>query len=265
MTNEPRKASEVLLEMEVKIDSLIGLVKAQNFANQLLSNKVTDLIKVIITQQQITSPQIRVESVNTLPQTPSISPMHNFIPVDPEKQIPIMAESKLPQTNEPIGFRRTSRPETFIGDDAHLDPQPPLNESVKMPLQIPRGAPPGRGGPEIIIPAQQPQQPQQSEQPLLQKQSVMQNAVPVVQRVVNSDGKSIFLANVEIMDLSNSQIISTTRTTGTGKWMASLGAGKYQVTIRKKETSTTGKMEAVQNIQVDGSQSPLELKTIIIK
>ena len=267
MANEPRKASEVLLELETKIDSLTSLVKAQSFANQLLSNKITDLIQSLTKQQQSAPPQIRAEAVNTLPRAP-ISPLHTFQSADPERQIPIPAESKLPETNEPHGFRRTSRPESFAGDDAYLGQQ---GSNIKMPTQMPKGPPPGRGlEAEVVIPKQAPkQQVQQPAQPQNQqpipKQSVIQNAVPVVQRAVNGDGKPLFLADVEIVDMSTFQPVTKTRTNGTGKWMASLGAGAYRVTIRKKGGTNSDKVEAVQDIQVDGTQSPLELKTIIIK
>lgn len=266
MANEPRKASEVLLELEVKVDSLINLIKAQSFANQLLSNKINDLMQNLTKQQQSAPPQIRAEAVNTLPRTP-ISPLHTFQPLDPERQIPIQAETKLPETSEPHGFRRTSRPESFAGDDAYLGQQGP-GAPVKMPVQMPKGPPPGRGPEaEVVVPKQAPKQqaqPQSTQQPL-PKQSIIQNAVPVIQRAVNADGKPLFLADVEIIDMNTSQPVSKTRTNGTGKWMASLGVGTYRVTIRKKGGTNSGKMEAIQDIQVDGSQSPLELKTIIIK
>jgi hypothetical protein len=257
VTNEPRKASEVLLELEAKIDSLISLVKAQNFANQILSNKITELMQNV-NKQQNAPPVITAEAVNTLPKTLS-SPLHNFKVSDPERQIPIMADTKLPEMSDHLGFRRNSRPESFAGDDVYLGQQF-TNEQPKMPLQIPKGPPAGRGGPEIVIPMKQEIQPSQPAQQSIPKNSVVQNAVPVMQRVVNGEGKSVFLADVEIIDMSSSQQVSKTRTNGTGKWMASLGAGAYQVTIRKKGTPAI-----VQDIQIDGTQSPLELKTIIIK
>ena len=93
----------------------------------------------------------------------------------------------------------------------------------------------------------------------------MQNSIPVVQRILNKDGKSVFLADVEITDLASSQSVYKGRTNGTGKWMASLGVGAYRVVIRKKESAQQARMEAIQDVQVDGSRSPLELQTLIIK
>lgn len=264
MTNEPRKATEVLLELEAKIDTLINLVKAQVFANQLLSNKVTDLMDKL--NKQPTAPQVVVEAIKTLPPT-SLSPIHTFTPGDPERQIPIVAEVKLPETGEPKGFRRTSRPEGYAGDDVYLGNQL-LPTQPKYPTQILK-PPPGREA-EVIVPPQAQQKqsakpPQQIQQQVPLKQPVVQNAIPVVQRVVNGDGKSIFLADVEVTDMSTSQPIAKTRTNGTGKWMASLGTGAYRVTIRKKGTRNVAALEAVQDIQVTGQESPLTLQTVIIK
>jgi hypothetical protein len=47
--------------------------------------------------------------------------------------------------------------------------------------------------------------------------------------------------------------------------MASLPIGAYRVLIRKRESLTKEKLEAAQDIQVDGSQSPLDLPIMIIK
>lgn len=276
MTNEPRKASEVLLEIEDAVNQAINLLKAQGFAIQLLSNKVTELMQAA--GNQPAAPKVIVEAVNTLPKG---SPIHSFKPSDPERQIPMMAAHNLPETSEPQGFRRSSRPETFAGDDVYLGqqvlptghhtPQAPPAQP-QFPVQIPKGGPPpGRGGPDVLVntkpapqKAQQPQQPAapQQQQPRL---ASVQNAVPVLQRVVNRDGKSVFLADVEVVDLGTAQQVTKTRTNGTGKWMASLAPGGYRVTIRKKGTSTSERMEAIQDIQVSGQESPFELNTIIVK
>ena len=266
MTDQPRKATEVLLELEAKIDNLISLIKAQGFANQILSNKINELMQSV--QQQAATPKYTAEAVQTSA-VPGV-PLSSFKPADPERQVPIFSERRLPETNHPDGFRRTSRPETYAGDDVYLgDQQAP----VQFPMQMPKGPPPGRGSDaEVIIPQQEPAQkqarqqaqpPKQQQQPA--KQPIVQNAIPVVQRIVNKDGKSVFLADVEITDLASSQSVYKGRTNGTGKWMASLGVGAYRVVIRKKESAQQARMEAIQDVQVDGSRSPLELQTLIIK
>lgn len=264
MSNEPRKASDILLELEAKIDNLVSLFKAQNFAQQIINNKLNELIDKLDRQPAV-APKFTAETTTTAKPVPPppMSPLASFKPGEPDRQIPISAEARLPETSEPMGFRRTSRPESFAGDDVYLG----QDQGVpKFPMQMPKGPPPGRGAEaEVIVqPKQQAKQaPQAPKAPT--KPTQVQNAVPVVQRVVNRDGKSIFLADVEITDMATSQPVFKTRTNGTGKWMASLGTGSYRVSIRKKGTSTSERMEAIQDIQVDGSQSPLELQMIIIK
>jgi hypothetical protein len=261
--SEPRKASDVLLDLEAKVDKLIGLTEAQNLNAKILSNKLNEVMTAL--SKQSSGPgKITVEAVNTKP----TSPLQNFQPMDPERQVPIFAEAKLPETDSPQGFRRTSRPETFSGDT--VIPVVQEESSSRFPPQIIKGGPPpGRGpGSEVTVPLPQapPKQtavPQKS----TNKAALVQNAIPVHQRVVDKNGKSIFLANVEVTDLSNAQSTFKTRTNGTGKWMASLAVGAYRVTIKKQESLNKDKtaLEAIQDIQIDGKVSPLELHTLIIK
>ena len=158
-----------------------------------------------------------------------------------------------------------------------------------MPIQMPQmSAPPGRQGGMAPPPGRGPGsevtsvlQPTKTTSktaagavmappmpsPVTDEQAVQEvrNGIPVSQRCVDKNGKSIFLANVEIIDMATSQTIFKTRTNATGKWFASLGIGAYRVTIRKMESVTKEKIEAVQDIQVDGSKSKLELPMLIIK
>lgn len=276
---EPRKATDVLLDMESKISMLLDIVRAQDLNIKVLSNKLNDVIGKL-DKQQAGPPKIVVEAVQT-PQlhAPSVPPTFAQIPAgDPERNIPITAESKLPQSDTPHGFRRSSRPETFAGDNAYL-PRPELE--VKMPVQLPKmpanqqviQPPPGRT-PDIVVPTnatnrstKQPPAPQPPPD-MTEPQPMPPTAagqIPVMQRCVDKNGKSIFLAPVEIVSLADGQPVFKTRTNGTGKWMASLGIGAYRVTITKQASMNKEKLEAVQDIQVDGTQSPLELPMIIIK
>lgn len=263
--SEPRKATDIILELEQKLDTALGLIRTQDLNIKILSNKLNSVLEAL--EKQSAKPPVMVEAVNTGKIQAST--------INPEHQIPISAEVKLPLESEPKGFRRTSRPETFAGDDAYLPPSAP---ETKFPVQMPK-APPGRGSmtpppgrtveATVVAPSPAPAPPQAAPvaPPASQKQQVtiVQNAIPVMQRVVNGQGKSLFLAEVEIIDLSTMQQIYKTRTNGTGKWMASLGIGEYRVLIRKFEATTKEKLEVTQDIQVDGQQSPLELQAVIIK
>ena len=89
--------------------------------------------------------------------------------------------------------------------------------------------------------------------------------VPVVQRVVDKNGKSVFLADVEIINTENLQTISKIKTNGAGKWIVSMLPGEYRVFIRKREALNKDRLEISQTITVDGSKSPLELQMVILK
>jgi hypothetical protein len=292
---EPRKATDVLLDVESKVNTLLDIVRSQDLVIKVLSNKLNDVIGKL-DKQQASAPRVMVEAVNTAPPRANIvPPTFDQIPAgEPERNIPVTAESKLPQDNTPHGFRRSSRPETYAGDNAVL-PRP--EQEVKMPMQLPK-MPPGRQQPmqpppgrnatdsTVVVPGGTnvpssrrgnvlaPPNPGGSpfshaeQAPMAEGDTPMssgQGQIPVMQRCVDKNGKSLFLAPVEIVDLSTGQPVFKTRTNGTGKWMASLGIGAYRVTITKQASMNKEKLEAVQDIQVDGAQSPLELPMMIIK
>lgn len=259
MEKEPRKASEVILDLEDKVNKLLGLVQSQDLNMKVLSNKLNTLMERL--DKPTTTPKIMVEAVNTVPNS-----FNQVPPPNSEKALPISSDFNLPLEDSPTGFRRTSRPETYAGDNSYLPVQPKTPEP-RFPTQIPRPS----GQTEIVVPAninrQQgqplPTQPPKTEPPT---PSYEGNAIPVSQRVVDGNGKSVFLADVEIINLSEPGITPfKTRTNGAGKWSYPLSAGNFRVNIRKRESVTKEKLEAVQDIQVDGSTSPLELPLMIIK
>jgi hypothetical protein len=217
-------------------------------------------------KQPNTPPKVMVEAVNTLPTAPTWNnnPVMPSTPQFPEtadtpKSVMISAEDKLPLETSPQGFRRTSRPETFAGDNSYLK-RPEVTESVtKFPMQMPK-PPPGRSVGETL-PVAKPK----TDNVAANKTASSGASVPVMQRIVNNKGKAVFLADVEIIDSSSKEQVFKGRTNGTGKWMASLPVGMYHVKIRKMEPATKERTEVGQDIQVDGSQSPLELQTMIIK
>ena len=159
-----------------------------------------------------------------------------------------------------------------------------------MPMQLPNmsqqrsvspdAPPPGRG-PGLEIPAAKQQQPTKTKggavMPVPQQQAPAddgipafpsygeQNQIPVTQRCVDKNGKSIFLAGVSIINIDSGQSVFQGRTSGTGKWSAPLSIGSYRVTVSKQGSSIREKIEAVQDVHVDGSKSPLDLPRMIIK
>src|SRR5258706_16404837 len=151
MGQEPRKATDVLLDLETKVTELLGIIRAQDLNIKVLSNKLNDVIGRL-DKQQATTPKFVVEAVQAPLRASIVPPTFDQIPAgEPERNIPVTAESKLPQAMTPQGFRRSSRPETYAGDNAYL-PHP--EQEMKMPMQLPKmppvrqdpnGPPPGRG------------------------------------------------------------------------------------------------------------------------
>jgi len=285
--SEQRSASQVILELEGKIDNLISMVSSQKLANQLLSNKITELMQQLAKSNQegvvggfSSSPKITAEAVDAPAQFP-ISPLDNFKPTDPEKQIPIYAANKLIDKSDLVGFQRSHRPESFTGDPNYLAPpkQPPISEAqVDFPAYVPKASspvipPPGREIESVnnatnVAAKQVYQQPvqQMAPQPIQQENKfVVQNAVPIMQKILDPNGKSIFLAEVEIVNADTSKLVLKTKTKANGKWAASLSPGNYQVVVRKSGSAKTSEMQGVQNITIDGKVSPMEMKPMTIK
>lgn len=257
-----RKASEVILELESKLDKALDFLRNQDLMIKILNNKLTAIADTL-DKKQAEPPKFTVEAINvTTQKVPVPIPMPGPLS---EREVAISAEAKLPVEVAPQGFRRTSRPETFSGDDAYLS-------HTKYPTQIPKAPgtqlpPPGRTMGEAVVPDKASKKLDISSVPTSQQpsKSIAQNAVPVTQRVVNGHGKSLFLADVEVINKTSMETVTKTRCNGTGKWMASLALGEYKVIIRKLDATTKERLEVSQDVLVDGSQSPLELQTVIVK
>ncbi len=248
----PRKASDVLLELELKIDVLLNLVRTQDLNIKILSNKLNVMLErqvvlPIQVQENKQQNQMKVEALGSMKiEAVDTRDTTRQILVDPEKQIQM--------TDSPDGFRRTSRPETYT--QPQLQPQ---KIKVKEP--------------EIKMPAQKQLKDSQvqevkfieaSEKPKIDS-SEQTNSVPVIQRVTDKNGKSVFLADVEIFNIGNMEVVHKTRTNGAGKWMSTLPVGEYKIFIRKRESTSKEKLEVVQNIIIDGAKSPFEIPVIVIK
>ena len=268
-----RKATDVLLDLESKLDIALSIIKSQDLNMKLLSNKLNSLIEKLDKQtignfNAPLSKQFIVEAVRTGTPPQFVQP-----PSEENRQIQINPEYNLPLEKSPAGFRRTSRPETYSGDSPILQKSKETTMPSKIPIQVIK-PPPGR---EVVSEFVAPQKsikqadilPPSSAHaaPSTRTPQIQTNkgSIPVEQRVVDKDGKSVFLADVEIVDLQTSTVSFKTRTNGAGKWAAPLAVGNYRVTINKRESLTKQKIEIVQDIQVTGSEVPLVLHMMIIK
>jgi hypothetical protein len=169
MTQEPRKATEVLLELESKIDTLLGTIQAMDLNIKVLSNKLNEVMKSL--DKQAATPKITVEAVQTQPVLNQAAALFGQVPLpDPERAVVIIAESKLGVDDSPKGFRRTSRPESYAGgDDIYLKkpgvppPSNPISSANKLPTDRNTNVPPGRSAGDSV--ANQPPPPKNKAAP----------------------------------------------------------------------------------------------------
>lgn len=258
-----RKASDIILSLESKIDILLKTVQAQDLTIKVLSNKLNTVLEKLDKQPTTIVSKPTIESTNTQ------LPFQSVTDFNTERDVLITPNNQLLTDNSPIGFRRTSRPETFEKNEI---------KQVSKPM----GPPPGRDPGELVIPKNVVKSPPQSmPQPMRVTEEkapeLLNNAnrnitntdfskisVPVMQRVVDKNGKAIFMAQVEIIS-NETREITKVKTQGTGKWMATLPVGTYKVLIHKLETLSKQEMKSIQEIKVDGKQSKIELETLIMK
>lgn len=206
-----RKATDVLLDVEAKVNALLSLMKSYDFNLKLLSNKVNSLIELI---ENKSSPKIK--NLEESSGEPDVD--FQLTIADPQKE-----------------NRRVSRDQEII--------QPKIIKSPSKESEV-----------IVNIPTQQ--------KPI--KREVVENPIPVMQRVISENKKSVFLAEVVIFN-SKEEIIEKRKTNGAGKWMYSLPPGDYTIIIRKLESLTKKRLELTQKIKIDGLTSTVELPTVILK
>lgn len=204
--NEPRKASDILLDLENKVDALSKDQKTLALSINVLTNKLTQVINAL---NSMTGAPIN--------EVPHFQPQS--IPVSNERTMEVMDYSKRED------YPRTQRPETF----------------APTPMTKPA--------------------PKQAE---AQVQSAS-GKVSVNQRIVDATGKAMLLANVEITNKSNGQVVHKGRTDGVGKYHCSLPVGEYLIHITKSEALNKAKVDVMQNAIIDGSSAVLTLPVMIIK
>jgi uncharacterized transporter YbjL len=131
------------------------------------------------------------------------------------------------------------------------------------PQDVPNNEPISITNEHIITEAETPR-PSTRQVPQQAQPSTSDKKVPVVQRITNSAGKDLFMAEVSVMNI-NKELVFKTKTNAVGKWMANLKPDRYVVNIVKTDTTTKKKFEATQEINVANSNSVITLPVMIIK
>lgn len=218
---EPRKASDVLLALETKIDQLLGMHKTLDHNIKLLSNKVNNIMLSNGNLELKKAPEFTIEAPKT---------------------ISIIKENQLSIEQAPVGFRRTSRPETFEQNNTSKDiPTSNIALASKTIDKIDTS--------KDVAPIETPNLPK----------------ISIHQRIVDKTGKAIYLANVNIKNLTTGESIYKGRTNNVGKYSALLPLGDYSISITKSEALDKPKIDELQKLIVDGASNPLNLQTLIIK
>lgn len=89
--------------------------------------------------------------------------------------------------------------------------------------------------------------------------------IPVGQRITDSNGKDLFMADVVITNVVTNEILNKSKTNAVGKWQAYLPIGKYAVHVIKTDHSTMNKIESLQEIEITPQMKSLQLPVAIIK
>jgi uncharacterized transporter YbjL len=183
MADEQRKATDILIALETKVDNLIKTIAVYDHTSKMMLDRINFV--------------------------------YNYI-----KNFDNNTQQDVPD-NKPITI---------------------TNEHIITETEIPR-----------IAARQVPQQ-----------TSTSDKKVPVVQRITNSAGKDLFMAEVSVMNI-NKELVFKTKTNAVGKWMANLKPDKYIVNIVKTDTATKKKFETTQEINVVNSNSVITLPVMMIK
>jgi len=160
---ETRTGSDLLLEIEAKLNTLLEMVSAQNLNINVLSNKLNVLLK-----SQNVQLNSQVAKINK--PSPSIEAVDN-------SKIQINSDNNLQVEQSPNGFRRTSRSDTYTNPPA-------------LPKVQPKS--------EIIVPTQN-----EDVQFVDFENQVAVNLVPTIQKVSDKNNKAVVLAAVEIINIAN--------------------------------------------------------------
>ncbi len=246
--DEPRKATDILLSIETLLTQILGETRSKNLNDKLMLNKMGSLLS------KLENAPAAMSANQPAPAKLSVEADYTFTP----------ASESLPLEDEPLGFRRTSRPETYATEkqmsQVTKPPAPPQPVSILQSKDLAQPHPyqqPAEDWKTVSMPAL----------PKMQSEEASMNIgrVSVEQRVVDKNGKAIFLANVEIINKQTNKPETKTRTTSTGKWQAVLPPGNYDVKITKSESMSKEKVELRQEIHVDSKNPTHQLPMVIAK
>jgi hypothetical protein len=120
-----RKASDILLDLEAKIDQLTSMLHAQALDIRILSNKLNKLLE----QKEL--PPAPPPVATSYAASADNGKMHNVLIQN--RGVPIKVSDQLPMQDTPQGIRRNARPET----SGNSRQAPPAMPQSKISIQDP--------------------------------------------------------------------------------------------------------------------------------
>jgi len=251
-----RKASDIILELESKINSLTKLIESMDFNLKLISNKLNKLVA--------TTDNNKLHKVSAyVSEQPPITNKFEELKKSQSEEFEI--------DKTPNGQRRVSRPtqNNFSGPI-----QVPLSNSVKFVSNSDNSDEEFKGFKSNVKtinkdnlkkPVNENVNPAKEVKVETQKEVVNDgNLIKVSQRVFNEHGKAEFFADVSIQQLPSLDKIKGTRTTGTGLWSVMIPQGIYRVSIKTKQPVVGSSRINSFDINLDGTKKEIDLDKLII-
>ena len=264
MTNinnvEPKKVTDIVYDLDKKVNLIIELLRVTDLNQKILINKLKETVERLD----------KISSINTSSNNFQVTNNNFKIEATDTQSLKTNKDLNIQSENIPKGFRRNSRPETYSGDNEYVkniaSPTEEISSIKKSELnhkqennQKDINTPINKNNDDLMGTEIKIENKELSSHP-----NIVGNIL-VQQRVVNKNGKSVFLADVEIINLENNTESVKTRTNAAGKWSSALAPGNYRVTLKKMDAATKEKIEMSQDIIVDGRINPLDIPMVIIK
>lgn len=217
--SEDRKATDVLLQIESKVDELLSYIKADNLANKIILERLR-----IVTES--------LEKLSLKPSSVSVSDSGK------KPNLSVSADFTKPTTN--VGSEQQQQKQ--LSDKISVTTLS-LKDKIKKAMDDAK-----EDTSSLEFPAAKEQS----------KEKNTDKPISVQQKITDVEGSNLFMANVEIFDL-NDVLIKKTKTNQTGKWLAQLPVGTYNVAVTKVGANNKPSINVKYSIEITNENSNLEL------
>lgn len=212
--SENKKATEVLFEINSKVDELLSYIKTENLARNILLER----LRIVAENLEKLTVKTHIEKKPTLSVSADFTSPTN----------PVVIKDKPKQLSDKIAVTTLS-----------------LKDKIKKAMDEAK-----ENGNSLEFPAA--------------KEKNTEKQISVQQKITDSEGSNIFMANVEIFDI-NDVLIKKTKTNQTGKWLAQLPVGTYNVIVTKVGANNKSPINLKYSIEVNSSSENSNLELPIKK